>query len=107
MSQSCTMWRPPRKLLRQRPHVDAIAPLERCLAGPVLLDVMIATEADDPAIGRLKPRASVGIASNMRALDWAGEAARHAAVVLAHPGTVGGTLTSVRFTGSLALKPVR
>ena len=73
----------------------------------MLLDVVIAAEADNPAIGRLEPCTAVSVASNMRALNGSGETAGHAAMVLAHPGTMRRTLPSARFTRSLALKPVR
>ena len=73
----------------------------------MLLDVVIAAEADDPAIGWLEPRASVGVASHMRALDGPRQAPRHAAMMLAHPGTMGRALTAVGLARPLALKPVR
>ena len=107
LTQSSAMRGPPRKLHRQRPHIDPVPALERCFADPVLLNVVIATETDDPAIGRLEPRASIGVATNVRAFDGTGEAAWHAAVMLAHPGAMGRALAVIRFTTSLALKPVR
>jgi hypothetical protein len=73
----------------------------------MLLDVMIATEADGPAIGRLEPRASVGIAPNMRALDGSTETIGDATMVLVHPGTMRRALTVVGLARPLAFKPVR
>ena len=73
----------------------------------MLLDVVIAAEADGPPVRRLEPRPAVGVAPNMRAFDGSRQAAGHAAMVLAHPGTMGRALTVVRVARPLALKPVR
>ena len=99
--------RPFGKLIRQGVHVDPVPLLERRFSDPVLFNVVITTEADDPAIGRLEAHASVGVTAHMRALDRPGETARHAAVMFAHPGTVGGALAAARLARPLALKPVR
>lgn len=73
----------------------------------MLLDVVIAAEANGPPVRRLQARASVGVASHMRALDRPRQAPRHAAMMLAHPGTMGRALTAVGLARPLALKPVR
>ena len=88
-------------------HVDPIPLLERSLADLVLLHVVIATKADDPAIGRLQPRASVGVTPNMRALNGSAETARHAAMMPAHPGAVSRAPAAIGFARPLAFKPVR
>src|SRR5687767_10708629 len=52
-SKSPPIRRPPRKLLRELVHVDAVAALEGWFTDLVLLDVVGAAEADGPAIGGL------------------------------------------------------
>jgi hypothetical protein len=101
------MRRPSCKPLSQRAHVDGVSFLERCLADPMLFYVVIAAEADGPAIGRLEARATVGVASNVSTLDRPRQTVGHAAVMLAHPGSMSGALTVFRLARPLALKPVR
>ena len=73
----------------------------------MLLAVVIAAKADDPAVGGLKPRAPIGVASYMCALNGPPETIRHAATVLAHPGAMSRALTAGWLARLLALKPVR
>ena len=58
--------RSPSKLLRQCPHIDVVAPLERCFSDLVLLQVVIPTEAYRPSIGRLEADAAIGVSPNVR-----------------------------------------
>ena len=62
--------------------------LEPSFPDPVLLGVMEAAQADAPAVGRLERHAAIGSRTHMRAFDREPLAARHAAVVLAYPGSV-------------------
>lgn len=62
-----SMGRPLRKCSCDRSHVDAVLPFERHLADPVLLRMMLATQAQCPIIGWLETLPSVGATANMRA----------------------------------------
>ena len=73
----------------------------------MLLDVVIATEADRPTIRWLESDTPISITTDMSALDGAFGAAGNAAVMATHPGAVSRTLAAARLTGLLALKPVR
>jgi hypothetical protein len=73
----------------------------------MLLIMVIPTEADRPFIGRLESDATVRIAPNMRAFDRPQKTAGDAAMMLAHPRAVSGTLPAVPITSFLALKPFR
>ena len=69
--------------------------------------MVIAAEADRPSIRRLEPDAAIGFAADVGALDRALKAARDAAVMAPHPGTVSRTVTAVGLARLLRLKPIR
>jgi hypothetical protein len=106
-SQLMVMGRSPGEQVRQLTQVDAISLLERDLAHPVLLDMVISTETDRPAIRRLESEASISIAADVSTLNRPPQAARYAAVMAAHPGAMRRTLAVARLAGLLALKSVR
>jgi hypothetical protein len=61
------MGRPSRKLGRKLSEADVIAPLELRFTDPMLLHVMIGTEADHPAVGGLERQPAVRAASDVSA----------------------------------------
>ena len=69
--------------------------------------MVFTAEADRPSIRRLEPDAAVGLAADVSALDRALQAARDAAVMAPHPGTVCGTVAAVGVARLLRLKPGR
>ena len=93
--------------LRQFTQVDAVSPFECELTDLVLLDMVITTQADRPAIRGLEAHAAVGIAAHMRAFDGTAETAWHTAVVAAYPGAMGRALAAAELASPLTLKPVR
>lgn len=66
-------------------QVNAVSGLERALAKPVLLSVMVAAKADAPPVRRLEGNATIGSAADMGAFDRDALAAGHRAMVLSHP----------------------
>lgn len=72
-------------------QVKGIALLERGLADPVLLGVVEVAQADGPAVRRLEGLATIGAAADVGAFERMLEAAGHAAVMPAHPRTMGRT----------------
>ena len=93
--------------LRKLAQINVISVFEPSLADLVLFNVMIATEADGPSVRRFERHPTVSIAADVGALDRAPQTARYAAVVPAHPGTMGWALTALRLASLLPLKPVR
>ena len=73
----------------------------------MLLDVVITTQADRPAIRRLQASAPIGVAADMSAFYGTAETAWHTAVVAAYPGAVSGALATIGFARRFTLKPVR
>ena len=90
------VWRSLRKLLRQLHHVERISLLKRLFAQLVLLDVMLAAQADGPTVGWLEAEPAVGVPTNVGTLDRSIQASRHAAVVAPDPGAVSRTFTAIR-----------
>ena len=101
------MWRSPSEQNRQLAQDNSVTLLERSFTDGVLLDMVITAEADRPVIGGLESNTSIGVAADVSTLDRAAEAARNAAVVAAHPGTVSRALAPARLARALTLKPVR
>ena len=73
----------------------------------MLLEVVLVTKADSPAVGRLEGNTPIGVSPNVRTFYRPCQAARHAAVVAAHPRAMSRALAAIRLAGFLALKPVR
>jgi hypothetical protein len=96
-----------RELLSNDSQIDVVALLKRGFADLVLLLMMSSTETDCPSIRGLEPRASVGVAPDMRAFDRPQKTAGDTAVMFAYPRAVSGALAAVPITSLLALKPVR
>ncbi|MDP3674445.1 MAG: hypothetical protein Q8R44_05045 [Novosphingobium sp.] len=64
------MRRAPGEHLCQRDEIECIASLERGLADAVLLCVVVAAQADGPAIGWLERATAIGARADVRALNW-------------------------------------
>lgn len=96
-----------REQLSQFAKVEAVFPFEGELADLVLLDVVVATEADCPAIRRLESDTSISITTDMSALDRTLKTTGNAAVMAAHPRAMRRALAAARLARPLALKPVR
>ena len=95
-----------RERFGQFSHVDAVAPFERGFADLMLLDVVLATKADGPSIGRLERRSAVGVAVHMRAFDRPPQAAGNAAMMPPDPGAMRRAFAAGA-RPALALKPSR
>lgn len=81
-------------------HIDAVYPLEFCLAHPVLFGMVLAAKADGPLVGGLQCRAPIGATSDVCTFDWKQHTAYHRAVVPPHPCSVrraGPPLLTARF----------
>ena len=76
---------PARELGRERPEVDTVFVTEGVGADPVLLVVVLAAKADAKDV--VRPLTSAGIRgrAQMRKVDIAGEAARHATAMRFDP----------------------
>lgn len=86
------MRRPPRELGRKLMQVNVVPVFECYFADPVLLDMVGPAQADRPAVGRLQSDSAVGLTPDMSALYRTLGAAGDRAVMLAHPGAMGGAL---------------
>lgn len=75
----------------QLAQIESVLLLEPGLSHPMLLCVMVRTEAHDPPIGRLESCAPVGAYAYVRTFDRQPFTVWHGAVVLSDPGAVGGT----------------
>ena len=100
------MWTSTRELLSQFVEVNAVLVLERPFAEMMLFPMMMAAEADRPAIGGLQRNATVGPGANMSTFNWLTAAAGHAAGVGADPAAVAWADASIRLF-AVPAKPLR
>ena len=100
------MRRPASERFCQISHVDPVALLKCCLANLMLLDVMRPAKTDGPAVGRFDRETPVGVATDMRALDRALEAAGDATVMPPDPGPVRRAFTADSGPCRNAFEPV-
>lgn len=101
------MRRPTGERFRELSHVDPVALLECSLADLVLLDVMRPAKTDGPAVGRFDCETPVGVATDMRTLDRALQAAGDATVMSPDPGPMCRAFPAGAGPRRNALEPVR
>jgi hypothetical protein len=82
------MGRAPCELLGDSQKVEAVACLELNLADPVLLSMMLAAQADGPAIGGFEARSAVGAAAHVGAFYGKLHALWHDTMMPPHPGAM-------------------
>jgi hypothetical protein len=82
------MRREPGKALGQHKQVKVVLCLKSRLSNPMLLRVMLAAQADSPAIRWFEAHCTIAAFADMRAFDGSTLASFHDAVMSAHPSAV-------------------